>query len=246
MAVSVNGDEVITDFRVCDACGLCVAVCPNKARVIVGKLYTVHEMMEIIERDRMFYRRCSGGVTLTGGEVLLQHSVVREILTHCRRQIIHTAIETSGYGEWKTLQEIMSLCDLVFIDIKHANPDAHLRLTGVKNNVILNNIREAAELCHTRGAPTLILRMPVVPGVNDDMENIGQTGAFVASLPGRTELNLLPYHRLGSNKYEMIGLEYQAGKIEPPSKEHMVRLQEIIMRHNVRCTADGSEISDNK
>lgn len=242
-AISIFKNELINDYKLCKACGQCVRICPNNARVIVGKRYSVQEIVDLIQRDQMFYRRYNGGVTLTGGEVLLQYKAVKNLVRSCRENMIHTAVETSGYGNWLFLKDIIENCNLVFMDIKHMDSKVHRLLTGVDNDLIIRNIRNVARYSFNHGFPQLILRLPVVPGLNDDEDNLRKVGKFVASLPGEIELNLLPYHCLGINKYAMIGLKYELEKVETPKKEHMQKIQEIIKNYITRCSIGGSEIN---
>ena len=241
-AISFSDDVLRTDRERCNACGECTHVCANGARVIVGKRYTVSEILEMVSKDRVFYRRFDGGVTLTGGEVLLQHAAAQKVAELCRANMIHTTIETSAYGSWTSLLAVVENCDLVFVDLKHIEPQAHRSLTGVDNGIILENIRNVAQSSVDNGFPRLIVRMPIVPGLNDGEEALRKAGQFVASLPGEVSINLLPYHRLGANKYEMIDLEYEVPDIQVPTSEYMSRVKEIVGKYVPSCSVGGSEI----
>ncbi|MGQ9677207.1 MAG: glycyl-radical enzyme activating protein [Chloroflexota bacterium] len=241
-AISFSDDVLRTNRELCNACGECTRVCPNGARVIVGKRYAVSEILEMVSKDRVFYRRFSGGVTLTGGEVLLQHAAAQKVAGLCRTNMIHTTIETSAYGSWASLLGIVKQCDLVFVDLKHIEPQAHRSLTGVDNGIILENIGNVARFSADNGFPRLIVRMPIIPGLNDGDETLRRVGQFVGSLPGGVGINLLPYHRLGANKYEMIDLEYEVPDIQVPTREHMLRVKEIVGQYVPSCSVGGSEI----
>jgi len=230
---------------ICISCGICCETCPNNARTVIGREYSIEEIFEKIQKDRVFYRRTGGGVTLTGGEVLLQVDAASRLLRLCRQDMISTAIETSGYGNWADLERLIDLSDLVFIDLKHMDDQTHKRLTGVSNQRILENIQKAAGHCSSKGRADLIIRVPVIPGMNDDETNLESSAKFLASLTGIHEVNLLPYHRLGANKYDMVGLEYAEADIEAPASGQMKKYQEIFLKRGVQCSVGGGEIGIN-
>jgi pyruvate formate lyase activating enzyme len=210
------------DAGLCSLCGECVKACPNKALELAGKYFTVESLYREIVKDSAFFRRSHGGVTVGGGEPTLQHQFVAGFLRRCKSQYIHTAIETCGYCPPEHLEQITESCDLVFMDIKHMDDSAHRKLTGVSNRVILENARAVA------GKRDLIIRIPVVPGCNDSEENIGATAEFAAGLGEKlVRVDLLPYHKLGTQTYTRLGIPYQLDEVEPPGDEHMERLREI-------------------
>lgn len=201
------------DFQACALCGDCIVPCIAGARMISGKVYTPRELCREAAKDAAFYRRGGGGVTVSGGEVLAQWEAVAETLRLCRGQNLNTCMETSAFGPWEHLWAMAQYCHTVFVDLKHMDSAKHKALTGVPNERILENIRRLCEeLPKRRGK--VIVRMPLVPGYNDEEEELLAAAKFVASLPNRPELNLLPYHNLGESKYEMIGLDYALGSVE--------------------------------
>jgi glycyl-radical enzyme activating protein len=240
--VVVDG-KVEIDRDICVSCGSCCETCLYDARTIVGREYSIEEIFDKIQRDRVFYRRTGGGVTLTGGEILLQADAAAKLLRLCRQDMISTAIETSGYGHWADLERLIELSDLVFIDIKHMDSETHQRLTGVSNQRILENIRKAASHCSSAETADLIIRVPIIPGLNDDDLNLESAADFLAQLTGIREVNLLPYHRLGANKYDMLGLEYTEAYIESPISEQMSKCREMFLKRGVQCTVGGGEIT---
>lgn len=241
-------DGVMTvDFQCCDACGACVPVCPQKARRMVGEMVSVEELFQRIKKDASFYRRTNGGVTLSGGEVLLQYKAAAKLLKKCRGCLfMSTAVETSGYGPWEHVQELALQCDYVFVDIKHFDSDKHQKYTGVKNELILENIKKLCRLSEERGEPKIIIRRPVIVGINDDEETTINIAKFVAQLPGKPEINLLPYHNLGEEKYPMIGMEYILPEVEMLSTKSpvMIRIQELTQQYapENRVSIGGGEI----
>ena len=231
-----------TDFSRCTQCLSCVSCCPTNARGTVGKVYTPEQVLAEVEQDRVFYRRGRGGVTLSGGEILLQPEFALAILQCCSRAYLDLAIETSAFGRWEHLREMIPLCDTVFIDCKCMDPVRHRELTGVDNQVILDNIQRAAQLCQSRHIP-LIVRLPLIPTMNDSAENITATGRFVASLPGEPELNVLPYHNYGSLKYSYLGLEYPADALVPQTKEQLAEVAALLQATSVRFSIGGYAVS---
>lgn len=239
------GEKVTVDFSRCTRCGTCIPLCPAQTRMISGKEYTARELYKEASKDSMFYRRGGGGVTLSGGEVLLQHEVAAETLRLCRANGLNTCIETSGYGPWDHLWAVAQHCHTVFIDLKHMDPDRHRVLTGVSNEKILDNIQRLCEELPKRGG-RVILRMPLVPGYNDDDEAVASAARFAAGLAGRPEINLLPYHNLGQSKYEMIGEEYGLSHVEyrKGKDPRLLEIQRICQTHapNHRVSLGGDAI----
>lgn len=239
----VRGDDgsVVIDFSACIACGKCVSVCYQDARTITGREYTVDAVMEEILQDRDFYKRGSGGATFSGGEILMQADFVISLLEACHTEKIHTAIETSAYGNADKLRQILEFTDFVFIDIKAMDPDLHQSLTGVSNVKILDNIRMAAAVCADQGKD-LVLRYPMIPTFNDSEENMRRTAAFVSSLPGQPELNVLPYHSLGTVKYENIGLTYELEGLEKVSQENIDSCKAICQAEGIAFSIGGANV----
>ncbi len=238
-----NNAEIQTYFEKCDKCGACVQSCMYSARKVIGQTYTVGELLEIVEKDRVFYRRDGGGVTATGGEILSQAKFAANFLTKCKHKLIDTAIETSGYGSWRLLKNILSVTDVAFIDLKHIDPIKHFDLTGVRNNLIKNNIQKTSVFCLTH--PTkFIVRIPIVTGVNDDIEGIKKTALFLRNLPGvKPEVNLLPYHSYGANKYCWLGKKYELASIVAPKKEYMEFICSFFKNNGLSCTIGGREVA---
>lgn len=217
------------DRSQCSQCGACVEACPAAARQWMGKRMSADEVMAIIERDTVFYRRSGGGVTFSGGEPLTQPVFLSHLLERSRAVGIHTALETSGYFRWRTGANIVRTADLVFLDLKHMDPAVHRKITGVSNELILRN---AVEMSHA-GVP-LIIRIPVVPSLTDSAGNIRATAEFVAGkLASAKGIELLPYHELGKAKYAGLGLRYELDHVRAPLKESLDALGEIVARAGV-------------
>jgi pyruvate formate lyase activating enzyme len=193
----------LTDEARCAVCGTCIEVCFQAARRIAGKMMTSEEILAEIRRDRPFYESSGGGVTFSGGEPLLYPAAVVELARACRAEGIHTALETAGHVPWKRLEGVLPWIDLLYFDFKHIDPTVHRAVTGVSNELILANLRRAAESC-----ANLVVRIPVIPGVNADAETQAAMLAYLAGETAVRNVELLPFHRLGGNKYEALGLEY--------------------------------------
>ena len=202
----------------CDACGDCVDSCYANALELSGRQRSVDDVLAEILADRAFYETSGGGVTLSGGDPLVQPAFTAALLQACKAEGIHTALETAAHCRWETLAGLLPLTDLVMMDIKHMDPGRHEAATGVSNERILANARRLAE-----SGVSLIVRIPIVPGVNDTPAEIAAIAGFVRSLDGPA-LELLPFHRLAENKYRSLGLTYMASALTPPSKEQMEHL----------------------
>jgi len=231
--LSDSGDIVI-DRRKCIACGSCVEFCPNEAREVSGTRMTVEELFKEIEKDSLFYRRSNGGVTVGGGEATVQAEFVTAFLRRCKQAYMHTALETCGYVKWEKLSNILEHVDLLYFDVKHMDEKTHREYTGVPNRLILENARRAAERC------AMIIRMPIVPGCNDSEENILATARFVRQLGENVmRIELLPYHRLGTNRYSQLGMMYGLAEIEEPSMDDMERNMEIVSSVGIEVRIGG-------
>ncbi|HML45625.1 MAG TPA: glycyl-radical enzyme activating protein [Clostridia bacterium] len=187
----------------------------------VGEDASVETVMDTLLRDEPYYRRSGGGVTLSGGEALLQPEFARALLAACKEEGLHTAIETAAHVPWTSVEAVLPVLDLVLLDIKHMDSEKHARFIGQPNGLILENARHMAPL-----ASELVVRVPVIPGFNDTTADIREIAAFAASLRGVKALHLLPYHRLGRDKYAGLNRPYPMGDAEPPSQAHMETLAE--------------------
>jgi pyruvate formate lyase activating enzyme len=205
----------------CDACGNCVAVCYADALLLSGRWWEPEELVDLLLRDREFYDQSGGGVTLSGGEPVLQHTFGLRVLELCRAAGLRTAIETAAYCSWEHLAGLLPWLDLVMLDVKHMDDAAHRAATGVPNRLILENARRLAE----SGVP-LIIRTPVVPGVNDTPEAIGAVAEFIHNFPNLRYYELMPFHRMAGGKYRSLGLDYPAADLLPPSAERLQALAE--------------------
>ena len=232
----VPGEKIQVDFSACQGCGACVPVCPSGARMITGRAYTARELYREAAKDAAFYRKGGGGVTLSGGEVLLQWEVASETLRLCRTNYVNTCIETSAFAPWAQLWQVAQYCHTVFVDLKHMDSEKHREQTGVPNELILENIQKLCQALPQRGG-RVIVRLPLIPGCNDGAEDVAAAARFVGSLPNRPEMNLLPYHNLGESKYGMIGETCALSGLESRKGRNpkLLALQELCQR----CAPDN-------
>jgi pyruvate formate lyase activating enzyme len=203
----------------CDACGVCVESCYAGGVVRVGEERSVDQVMDEVRPDRPFYTSSGGGVTLSGGEPLLQIDFARALLDRCRAEGMHTAIETAANFPWERVAAILPVVDLIMMDIKSMDSARHREVTGAPNERILAN---AARL--GREPQPIIIRTPIIPGVNDTVADVTAIAAFVAHMPNLCYYELLPYHPMAQSKYASLGLSYQAQALTTPSKAHMADL----------------------
>ena len=193
-------------------------------KITYGRIMTVEEVLVEVRKDIPFYFHSGGGMTVSGGEILAQSEFVYNLVRRARWEGIDTCIETSFYGAWDKIEPILDCTDTAFVDLKLMDQKAHRKYIGVNNDVILHNIRKAGE---RKGSTKLIIRRPLIPGVNDSEEELELLGRFLCELPGVDHLQLLPYHRLGTDTYRKLGLAYQLPDVGTPSREHMERCVRI-------------------
>jgi pyruvate formate lyase activating enzyme len=235
VAACENGANLIEDNKItfnrqdCTVCGKCIETCYAEARVLVGKEMSSEEVALEALKDRPFYETSQGGVTLSGGEPVLQPEFSYEILSRCQAEGVHTAIETAGNVPWKDLEMLMPVTDLVMMDLKHMDSTKHRAAVGVPNERLLANARQLV----TQTDKPILFRIPVIPGVNDTPEEIGAIAAFVHEMgelraaqgkTGKLSLELLPFHRLAGDKYRSLELDNRSKDLVPPSKEKMTEL----------------------
>jgi pyruvate formate lyase activating enzyme len=220
-AVWLEADRRRYERERCRVCGRCVEICYAEARTIAGRRVTADEVVAEALKDAPFFANSGGGVTLGGGEPLAQPDFAQAILTRCRAHGIHTAVETCGHVPWPGIEMVLPWTDLFLYDLKHLDPVKHGRETGGDVGLILANLERLA----AAGAP-LIVRAPVVPGFNDDPEEVRAIAERVAGL-GIAELHLLPYHRLGQGKYRLLGRDYAFTGGDKVPEETLVSLRNV-------------------
>lgn len=202
---------------------------------IVGRDVTVAEVIETVEKDRIYYRRSGGGLTLSGGESLTQPDFAVSLLRAAKERGINTAMESTGFAEFETIEKYLEYLDVYLLDIKHINSAKHERFTTRPNEKILENAVKIAQ----SGKVKLIVRTPVIPTFNATKEEIADIARFASRLNGVSEMHILPYHRIGADKYKGLGREYALPNIEPPSKELMDELLQTVNSFGLKGQIGG-------
>ncbi|MCL2538953.1 MAG: glycyl-radical enzyme activating protein [Oscillospiraceae bacterium] len=227
---SESPELIAIDRKVCVSCFSCAKACYSHALRVCGELETVDDIVETALQDKPFFDNSGGGVTVSGGEPLMQPGFTLELLSRCRSHGIHTALETCGYGSGGQLLEIAQCCDLIFFDVKLLSETLHRRYTGVGNELILNNLRL---LCGCEGqAEKVVVRVPCIPQVNDSLEEIEKTAEFVRDL-GIRRMEIMPYNAMAGSKYRWIFRPYPLEGFEPREAEHYENLREIVKKNGL-------------
>ena len=219
-ALSKSGAILALDRIHCTACGECAEMCPTQAIEIVGRRLSPAELLREIEKDRVFHEESGGGVTFSGGEPLSQPDFLDEVLDLCRKKEIHAAVDTCGLAAPDVLERIAAQTELFLFDLKTMDEQRHIAFTGESNRVVLENLKRLAAM-----GKKIIVRIPVVPGINDDTENIRRTAGFLRTLKGISEISLLPYHRLGRDKSRGIEKAGFCLEYATPTAESLERIQ---------------------
>jgi len=201
---------------------------------VVGKKYTVGEVMEEIEKDIVFYEESGGGVTFSGGEPLKQYGFLLKLLKNCKKNEIHTCVDTTGFTNPEKLKEIAFYTDLFLFDLKHFDDKMHMKYTGVSNKQILDNLQLLDEM-----GKTIEIRYPLIPGMNDDEADLLRMFAFLKTLKNNPPVSVLPYHKIGSHKYSRFGIEHKMGGVEEPSKEHIEHIKKLFETAGFEITVGG-------
>jgi len=207
--------QLVLDTGHCDSCGDCAEACPAGARQVAGRQMTVGEVLAEVTKDQLFFDQSGGGVTVSGGEPLMQAEFTEELLAACKALRLRTALDTCGLAHPSVLERVRPHVDLFLYDLKIMDAAAHLRYTGAKNDLILHNLALLAE-----AGSEVIVRMPVIPGVNDGEDNLERLAGFMTA-HGLRDIDLLPYHRIASDKYRRLHLTWRMDGVEPPTPEHV-------------------------
>jgi pyruvate formate lyase activating enzyme len=234
-AISADSTGLIVDRKACDLCGECVRTCFAKCWAIVGERLSVDEILAQVRKNAAYYRYSQGGVTISGGEPLFQSDFLINLARRLNEEGIHIAVDTSGYAIWEKLKQVAAYADMFLYDIKHIDSRIHKELTGVPNEMILDNLRALAMM-----KKKLVIRIPVIPSLNDSPENIGKIAEFIAkNVPEVVGVELLPFTRLGSSKYKLFGVENKCEALEPPAKEQVEHLCFHFAEKNIDAQVNG-------
>ncbi len=209
------------DWRKCNSCLLCVDSCLYHSLNRCGKYMTVKQVIDEVIQDKLFYKNSGGGVTISGGEPLSQSKFVGQLLAECKKEGLHTALETMGHGSWKEMEKVLGFVDLILFDIKHLDSGMHQKTTGIQNNILLKNLQKAA------GMNNIWLRVPLIAGFNDSEGHIKKIASLGKEINAQ-KISLLPYHEGGKSKCEQLGKPYYFPDGEAPAEKHIHKLKRII------------------
>lgn len=243
--------EIIRMRHRCMICGLCtekeldepaglnrneedVEACPTGALQAVGEVMGSTTLVSNLLRDRIFFDESGGGVTFSGGEPLLQAPFVIEAMRLLRDESVHTALDTCGFARWQDLQDASAQANLVLYDLKLMDETRHQASTGVSNRIILQNLKALSEIHRN-----IWIRVPIIPGINDDEGNLGATADFLVSLPGIRQVDLLPYHPTGEAKFARVGMTYALHGIPSPSIQRLETLAALFRAKGLTTTIGG-------
>jgi len=219
LAITKKGKIIAIDPAGCDLCGKCEEACMYEAVELVGREASVQDILDEVKRDRIFYEQSGGGVTFSGGEPLAQPDFLLALLTELNKRNIHTAVDTSGFVSFDRLEKVSQKANLILFDLKIMDEEKHRRFTGESNLIILENLRKLSQ-----DGKDIVIRVPVLEGVNDDDENIQRMAEFLRSCGSIEEINLLPYHKGGEEKRRRLNRHDPSIAFRTPSDQ---RLQEI-------------------
>lgn len=229
-AITMTEDGIHIDRKKCTVCESCVRACISEALKVSGKRMTPEEVFKIVKRDKDYYEASNGGLTCSGGEILGQADFVAVLFKLCRAEGIGTCADTCGYGTREAMETIIPHSDLFLFDLKHHDDEAHKKYCGVSNTRILENLKLVAS-----SGVKYIIRIPLIPAYNNSDEDLEAMARLILTLPGKPEINLLPYHSYGSNKYRMIDRIYTLDNIPELTDIEKVNASKIFERYGIRC-----------
>jgi pyruvate formate lyase activating enzyme len=233
-AISLGAEHVSVNRENCVLCDDCSRICPSDALSIAGKQVSVKEILEEIEKDLTFFSESGGGVTFSGGEPLLQHDFLNTLLIECKERDIHTIVQTCGFASYEIIDRVRDKVDLFLYDIKIMDDRKHVKYTGASNVRILENLKKLAE-----NGSSIVVSFPIIPGISDDEKNVTRIAQFIQPLPNIKQVNLLPYHRAGIEKYKNLGKPYRLNRIKPPSDQRIKSIKEKIESFGIRVGVGG-------
>ncbi len=225
----------------CTVAGECVKVCHSDALVMAGRQVSVEDVMARVREDAPFYGASGGGVTLSGGEPLLQNEFAAAVLSRCKSEGFHTAVDTCGQVPWRFFEKALSNVDLVLYDVKQISSEIHKKYTGVANELIIENLRRVCDW-----GVEVEIRMPIIPTINDSREHIEGAARLLASLDNISAVRLLAYHSLAGSKYHSLGMENGLPVVDSPDAERMGQIAGWMSGYGLSVVAPDAEPTTHK
>ena len=230
-AINLTNETISINRSMCNNCGKCAQVCYPEAIKLLGQPMTVEELLTEAKKDVIIYKHSRGGVTLSGGEPLLNPDFTGKLLQVFKEEGISVGVDTCGHVPWANIQQMLPYIDFFLWDIKHMNPEKHRKLTGVSNKLILSNARSVSE----RNIP-LYIRVPVIPGYNDSEENIRATCEFAQGLSSVVELGLVPLHHLGEARYDSLNRPYPIANVPLVPDSVLQSMKQLVESYGLKCS----------
>lgn len=234
-ALKMTSEGIVTDYNVCNLCGICADVCPTKAFELLGTKITIADLMKEIDNEAIFFDQSGGGVTFSGGEPLMHSAYLLDALKECGKRMYHRVVDTTAFANQNILLEVAEHTELFLIDLKVMDSKKHKEFTGVSNKKIHSNIKALAKTdCD------LVFRIPLIKDVNDDENNIRKTAEFITSLElNKTEMNLLPYHKVAENKMVKLGISDDFIEFDEPSETRIQSIISIFKEYGIFAKVGG-------
>lgn len=231
----VAGDGFVEVIRSqCQSCGKCTTVCSSHARVLKGELLTIDEVKRVIDKDLPFYKNSGGGITFSGGEPMLHPDFIVDIAREYRNKGLNSAIETCGCVPWENFEKVKEWIDLFLFDLKFMDCGKHEKYCKQGNELILANLQK---LCESN---RVIIRMPIIPGVNDTNQDIALAGEFLSKMKNKIEaIHCLPYHNFGISKYDALSMDYQLLNVKMPNAAYMENIKQMLELHGLEIQIGG-------
>ena len=232
--ITMNGKVFQYHHEQCINCGACTLICPTHALMTEGQWYTVGEVIAEVKKDEAFYQTSGGGVTLSGGEPLLQKEFVLQLLKELRKNHYHANIETTGYTSQEYFKQILPHLDMIYMDFKHPDHEKHQQAVGVGNELIIQNMIQAIQ-----AGIALTIRIPVIPRFNDSLETAKEYGKVLAEI-GAKEVQLLPFHQMGQGKWQSMGIAYEYETDKSMKEEELTKIAEILTGYRLNVQLGGT------
>lgn len=229
-AIKINNENISINRILCNNCGMCTEVCYSEALKLLGQAMTVEELLEEVKRDEVFYKHSEGGVTLSGGEPLLNTYFMKELLYALKEAGISVGVDTCGYVSWENLEPLLSYIDYFLWDIKHMDPDVHKKITGVSNELILSNARAVSD----RNIP-IYIRIPIITDYNDSEDNIRAICEFAQSLSSLVAVDLMPLHHLGKVRYDSLDRAYPISDMLSVPDSTLQKMKHLVQLYGMKC-----------